>query len=159
MKPLTKLCICLALTGYGLLFPGCKKEKTEPEPEPIQATNTERLTGRNFKMTAATIDPPVLGVTDYYAQMPDCEKDNLIRFDTPDIFKEDEGPTKCNTNDPQTKTGTWTWNPDETILTISIEGATQSWDVLTNNGTTLKVKYTEQINGINYSLTTTLVKQ
>jgi len=159
---LSTLCLGLAFMGSSLFFTNCKKDEKDPDTTtttPSTETNTQRLTGKNFKMTAATVDPAILGVTDYYAQQPDCQKDNLIRFDTPNVFKDDEGATKCNTNDAQTTAGTWVWNTDETILTITTGGENQSWTVLTNDGTTLKVKHTEQINNTNYNLTATYVKQ
>ena len=158
---ITTLCLGLIMSS-GLFLTNCKKDTKEPDPvvTPSTQTNTERLTSKNFKMTAATIEPSILGVNDYYNQLPDCQKDDLIRFDTPNIFKSDEGATKCNTNDVQTKTGTWVWSTDETIITVTRSGEDpQSWTVLTNDGTNLRVKYTEKINGTNYSLTATFVKQ
>lgn len=110
-------------------------------------------------MTALTVDPAIFGITDYYAQMQDCEKDDLICFDTPNIYKEDEGAAKCNTNDPQTETDTWSWNATETIISVTMDSETTSYNVITNDGTTLKVSYTENIQGTNYVMTATLVKQ
>lgn len=159
---LTLLFFGVLIGGSSLFLTNCKKDEKNPEPvtnTPSTQSNTERLTGKNFKMTALTVDPAILGVSDYYSQLRDCEKDNIIRFDTPNIYKEDEGPTKCNANDVQTTTGTWVWNTDETIITITHNGESQSWTVIINDGTTLKVKYTENINGTNYTLTATFVKQ
>ncbi|PBQ30404.1 hypothetical protein CNR22_01035 [Sphingobacteriaceae bacterium] len=159
----SSLCLGLAVVGSSLFFTNCKKDEKDPEPEPtptpVVQTNTEKLTGKNYKMTAATVEPAIFGITDFYGQMTDCEKDDLVRFDTPNIYKDDEGPTKCNTNDPQTTSGTWVWNTDETILTITSGSENTSYNVLQNDGTTLKVKYTENINGTNYALTATYVKQ
>jgi len=150
------------LIGSTLFLSNCKKDEKDPEPTPVVTpapTNTEKLTGKNFKLTALTVDPALLGVTDFYSQYDDCQKDDLYRFDTPNIYKEDEGATKCNTNDAQTKTGTWAWNTDETIITTSLGGETISYTVLSNDGTTLKVKHTEQLGGINYVVTGIFVKQ
>lgn len=163
---ITTFCFGLAFVGSSLFLTNCKKDDKDPEtdtttttPTPA-ATNTEKLTGKNFKMTAATIDPAIVGVTDWYAQMEDCQKDNLYRFDTPNVYKEDEGATKCATNDPQTLTGTWTWNTDETILTTKIgTDEAVSYTVITNDGTTLKIKYTQDIQGTKYTVTGTYVKQ
>lgn len=160
---LSSLCLGLAFVGSSLFFTNCKKDEKDPEPEPtptpVVETNTQKLTGKNFKMTAATIEPAIFGVTDFYAQMQDCEKDNLLRFDTPNIYKEDEGAAKCATNDPQTTTGTWVWNTDETILTTTTGSESTSFNIITNDGTTLKVKTTENIQGTNYVITLTYVKQ
>jgi len=158
---LTTLSIAFLFVGSSLFLTNCKKDDKDPDPAPSgpAQSNTQRLTGKNFKLTALTISPSILGLSNYYAQVPDCEKDDLIRFDTPDIFKKDAGSVKCDPNEVQTKTGTWTWNTNETIITITMDGDSQSWTVTKNDGTTLKVKYTEQINGTNYTLTATFVKQ
>lgn len=161
---LSTLCLGLAFVGSTLFFTNCKKNEKDPEPTPTPTpapapTNTEKLTGKNFKLTASTVEPSIGGISDLYLQMSDCQKDDILRFDTPNIFKDDEGPTKCATNDPQTTTGTWVWNTDETILTTSTSNETTSFSVLTNDGTTLKVKYTEKINNTNYAVTLTYVKQ
>lgn len=159
---LSSLCLGLAFVGSSLFFTDCKKKDKDPEPEPTPApapTNTEKLTGKNFKLTAATVEPALGGYTDLYQQMDDCEKDNLLRFDTPNVYKEDEGATKCATNDPQTTTGTWVWNTDETILTTTSGSENTSFSVLTNDGSTLKVKYTEKVGSTNYAVTFTYAKQ
>lgn len=160
---LTTLCLGFLFVSSSLFLTNCKKDDKDPEPTPAPSnpaqSNTQKLTGKNFKMTSLTIDPAFLGVTDYYAQTPDCEKDNIIRFDTPDVFKEDAGSVKCDQNEVQTKTGTWVWNVDETVLTITMDGDSQSWTVVSNDGTTLKVKYVQTFNGTNYTLTATFVRQ
>jgi len=162
---ITTFCLGLAILGSTLAFTSCKKDKKdpEPEPEPVVLTNTQKLSNKNFKLTAATIDPgvPVGGatITDWYAQMDDCQKDDLLMFSDNGTYKDDEGATKCNTSDPQTTTGTWVWNTNETIITVTTGTTVISFDVLTNDGTTLKVKLTEKIGNTNYVLTETFVKQ
>ena len=110
-------------------------------------------------MTAFTVDPAIFGVTDLYAQFDDCSKDDLIRFDAPNIYKEDEGATKCDPMDNQTTTGSWTWNTTETILTITTGTDVTSYNVVTNDGTNLKVTSKESDGTINYVFTSTFIKQ
>lgn len=158
-----RLSVALLMAGSGLFLTNCKKDTKDPEPAPVvtpKQRNTERLTGKNFKLVSLTVQPGLFGgETDLYSQMPDCEKDNIFRYDTPNIFKQDEGAAKCDTNAPQTETGTWVWNTDETIITTVFKGETVSYKVLTNDGNTLKVKYTENVQGTNYTATATFVKQ
>ena len=163
---ITTLCLGLAIMGSTLAFTSCKKDKKDPEPEeptPVVLTNTQKISNKNFKLTAATIDPGVptggTTITDWYAQMDDCEKDDLINFSENGTYKDDEGATKCATSDPQTTTGTWVWNTNETIITVTTGTDVTSFDVLVNDGTTLKVKLTEKIGNTNYALTETFVKQ
>ncbi len=62
--------------------------------------------------------------TDVFATFQACRKDDLNIFETGGVYKEDEGPTKCDPSDPQQTTGTWSFNSDETVLTLVSDGIT-----------------------------------
>ncbi|WP_317897637.1 hypothetical protein [Aurantibacillus circumpalustris] len=125
---------------------------------------TMRLTGKNFKLTAFTVNPaiPPFG-SDIYNQIPSCSQDNLSKFNANFTITNDEGATKCNSADPQTTSGgTWAWNTNETILTVTDPDPTVgsiSITILTNDGTTLKGTVSEVINSVNYTYTYTFTKQ
>src|SRR3954471_11837852 len=154
MKTLKKLrkpvlfSLGLAFSISAVLFTACKKEEKTPEPEPAAPapapalTNTQKLAGKNFKATACTVDPGIntgsVTITNWYAQMENCSKDDLVNFNTNGTYTFDEGATKCDPTDPQTTSGTWLWNTNETILTIKEGSTTSSYNVLVNDGTTLK---------------------
>jgi len=148
-----------------IIVTSCKKDKKDPDPEPTPApapvpeTNTQKLTGKNFKLTALTVNPAFFGITDIYAQMSDCDKDDIYRFEVGGVYKEDEGGTKCNSNDPQTVTGTWTWNTNETVLTTITGTDNIANTIVINDGTTLKTTVTENDGTTNYVFTSTYVKQ
>ena len=136
---------------------GCKKDKAEP-------SKTELLTNKNWIATAVTISPaiPIGGtlVTDYYAQLPSCSKDDFIRFEAPSTYREDEGAVKCNTADPQTLIGTWTFNGDQTVITTSTTSptqgnSTQSYNVNELTDTSFKYSVAVVSNGVTYTLTIT----
>lgn len=126
-------------------------------------TKTELLTNKDWKLTAATVDPGLnVGgtvITDYYAQMSACEKDNLLRFSAPNLVVVDEGATMCNTGDPQTQSGTWSFNSTETILTIAFGSTVANCTVVKLEENTLAYSISELYNGINYTLTRTFTKQ
>lgn len=126
-----------------LFFAACTTEKS----------NTELLTGNTWRITAWTVSPPILGITDWYADSEACETDNLYTFETGGIAKLDEGPTKCNASDAQTTTGTWSFNADETELTVTAEGVTQVWQVQDLTDSTLRVKYinVDGSSGVSYT--------
>ncbi len=162
----------LMLTSTAFLT-NCKKDKktdsstSTPTPTPTPApTNTEKLTGKFFKVTAATVNPGINDgttlITDWYASSyyEPCLKDNLIKFNTNGTYTEDEATVVCS-GENQTTSGTWSWNSNETILTIKENGSSSGTDftVITNDGTTLKGTVTENINGTNYVFTYTYVKQ
>lgn len=166
----SKLGFSILLIAAGSLLSNCKKDKktetSTPTPAPAPApTNTEKLTGKNFKMTALTVSPGFnIGgtiITDFYAQMLACVKDNTYRFNTDKTITYDEGPTKCDPTAPQTTSGTWMWSTDEKVLTVKDDPSDPgtSYTVITNDGTTLKVSYDEEDSGINYTYTITWTKQ
>ncbi len=160
---LLPLCSLLALS---LTFTSCKKDKKE-DPAPVAKTKTELITGKNWKVTAATIDPAIdlfgtgTPTTNLYAQLEDCNKDDLIRFDTPNAYKEDEGGTKCDATDPQTITGTWVFSADETkVTTNTASGGSTTFNITELTETTLKGTVVENFGGpVNYTLTITHTKQ
>ena len=151
---MNKLCSYCIVVLLGLLTLGCKKDKEEP-------SKTELLTNKNWIQTAYTVSPGVVvngaTVTDIYAQSQPCDRDDFIRFETPNVFKSDEGATKCTQTDPQTTTGTWTFNGDNTILTVTAQGSTspQSLNVQELTDSSLRLSYT-QAAGTNPVITYTI---
>jgi len=166
-KILTTAGFSFLLLG-SVLLTNCKKDEKDPEPTPAPApvvlTNTQKLTGKNFKLTALTVNPGIdIGIaviTDIYAQLEACSKDDIMTFNTNGTFTDDEGGSKCDPADPQTTTGTWVWNTNETVLTITETGSTPtSITIVTNDGTTLKGTMTEVDAGVTYVYTITYTKQ
>jgi hypothetical protein len=148
--------ILFATLILSSLFIGCSKDDTDDVKQP---TKTELLTAHYWQVTALTIDPPLsIGgtqISDFYAQLDNCTKDNLEKYNTNNTVTYDEGPTKCDPADPQTQTSPWSFNSDETILTIDGE----SYKVLTLTSTQLKMSFSELIGGINYTYTATYAKK
>ncbi len=145
--------ILLSIAIIGTLFSGCKKEeKATPK------SKTELLCAHYWKMTAATIDPPLVingtPINDFYAQLEACDKDNIVKYNSNNTVINDEGATKCDPASPQTTTGTWSFNSTETIITEDGESA----DLLELNETTLKMSVIDNIDGINYKFTITFNK-
>ncbi len=162
MKNLFLLGSVLALS---LTFTACKKDKEDPKPAP---TKTELLTNKNWRLTATTVDPayPANGTlyTNLFTLFMDCYKDNLTRFESPNLFKYDEGATKCSASATQTLTGTWTFNLDQTKVTTTYtaNGATSNttYDILELTDGTLKVSYLDNLNtASNFTVTETYSKQ
>ena len=145
----------LLAAAVGLTTLGCSKKEEAP-------SKTELLTNKNWIETAATVSPgiPVVTatgtttVTDLHAQQKPCDLDDFIRFETPNVYKSDEGASKCNTADPQTTTGTWVYNGDQTIITITSAGGTPSSanvTELTDSSLKVSVSRTDATSGITYT--------
>ncbi|MBA3648064.1 MAG: DUF5004 domain-containing protein [Chitinophagales bacterium] len=130
---------------------GCKKDKV---------SNTERLTNKSWKVVALTVSPGIdvngTVITDFYSQLADCNKDDIYTFSTNKTYTIDEDGLKCNQIDPQTTTGVWSFNSDETVLTLD---NTTSYSIIQLDDNTLKASYSEVTNGINYTYTITFNKQ
>ena len=146
-----------ALMGVAVM--GCSKKKEET-PAP---SKTELLTNKNWIISAQTVSPGInIGgttVTDLYAQSAACDKDDFVRFETPNVFKQDEGATKCSPSDPQTLTGTWSYNADQTIITVTPQGSTaSSANVQDLTATSLKLSQTQTSGNVTYTFTTTYRK-
>lgn len=132
-----KKAICM-IAFLVLLHTACKKEDN--------ASKTELLTSHCWVLSGATVDPAVVingaVVTDGYAILPLCERDNVTCILENGSLYVDEGASKCDPNDPQTAhSGKWWFNADETILLAQIDGATDTVpsDILQLDKQTLQI--------------------
>jgi hypothetical protein len=144
--------ILFLVSVLAVAVSGCKKDDDDP-------SNTDKLTGKAWKVTAITVNPAIsfggISITDVYAFLDDCEKDNTSTFNTDKTYLDDEGGSKCDPSDPQTTPGTWAFNSDETILTLD---SADSFKVLQNDGNVLKLSSTEVDAGVTYTYTVTFGK-
>lgn len=106
---------------------------------------TSALTSGTWSMTGLTISPPVningVEISDFFPTLPACVKDDIISFLADGTLSTDEGPTKCDPNDPQTTTGTWSY--DGSTLTINDpDGDLQTINVSELTNSTLRGTYT-----------------
>ena len=154
---MNKLCSYCAVVVLGLLTLGCSKKKDDAAP-----SKTDLLTGKNWIISAETVSPGISSggtiITDLYGQFQSCQKDDFVRFETPNVLKDDEGAVKCVSTDPQTTTGTWVFNADQSIITIT-EGATiQSLNIIELTDSSLKVTVSQTSNNVAYTFTVTYRK-
>lgn len=134
----------LLIAAFTLIFvatiSSCKKKDETPATTTTNTTtpdaNTQKLCDKTFKMTAWTSAPAWFGVTDVYAVTQACYLDNTMVFHTNGTLTGDEGAVKCNSGDPQTTTGTWVFASSQTVLIVN---DTTIYDILINDGTTLKL--------------------
>jgi len=98
----------------------------------------------------------VTGTTnDMFAMMEDCEKDDTNKFNTDKTVVTDEGATKCDSSNPQKTTSTWSFNADETVLTITDDGDVITLSILELTDKVLKLKSTETFDSETYTATIT----
>ncbi|MEO8147023.1 MAG: lipocalin family protein [Bacteroidia bacterium] len=144
---MTKLILSVVAVA-AITFSGCKKDKE---------SNTDKLTDKNWKMTALTVDPPLGGIlTDVYAQIQACTQDDLTIFKDDHSVNFDEGASKCDAADPQTTTGSWAYNSDETVVTVVDDGGfITSYTITSLSSSEMKGTFTDNSSGIveTYSVT------
>lgn len=107
-----------------LLLSACSKEDdSSATTNTPQASKKELLTTKPWKYKSWTVAPGLkdsLGNTfiDYYAYLPQCEKDDIITFATTGSVTIDEGPSKCDENDPQEQINVWSFSNNEGKLNM-----------------------------------------
>jgi hypothetical protein len=160
MKSLNQIArmLFMSLLSMTFLFSACKKDD-----EVI--TKTDLLTSGAWKATALTIDPAfptfdnegnITGSTnDLFAMMEDCSRDDIISFKADKTLIMDEGASKCDNADPQKNSGSWSFNSDETTLTITVDGDPQTMTIMELTDKVIKLKATEVDEGMTFSITTT----
>lgn len=137
----------------SLFVGGCKKEETT-----VPKSKTELLCAHYWKVVSLTVNPPLdidgTPVSDLLSIMDDCNKDDLVKYNTDKTLIYDEGATKCDPASPQTSSGTWSFNSDETILTEDDEDLS----LIELNESTLKLKIVQTIAEVDYTYTITYQK-
>ena len=150
MKKLLLLTLSLAALS------ACKKNN---DNTPATPSNTDLLVAKSWRVTAQTytVSSAVLNggnplTTDIYAAYyaTPCRADNFVTFNSNNTLVADEGALKCSPTDPQTKSGTWSFNSDKTKLTMvdpSQGGTPIPFDIITLSATTLHLRNTTVTNG------------
>lgn len=144
--------LLLAILILPFIFSGCKKD-SDP-------SKTELLTNRNWVLTALTVDPSIPlasggTTTNLYNQLKSCAKDNITIFKADKSITFDEGGTKCEVSDPQTQSGTWTFNTTETVISYTANGVTRSETIKSLTSNKLTTTYQDVLEGVTYTLDAT----
>ena len=137
MKKTLVLISFMTAFAAGLIIESCKKNGKSSNP----------IVGK-WKMTAYIHEGmDVFGT----GQLDPCYVDNIITFTSGPEVIVDEGATKCSPSDPQTFSGTYSLNSDNTQLTVSSNGSSDVDYIRTLNSTTLKVEQISNGDLITYT--------
>jgi hypothetical protein len=131
----------LGLLAIALIINGCSKSSSSTPAK----TNTDLLAQGNWKIKTVFVNN-----VDYTSSVPSCVKDNIVTFMANGTGNWDEGPTKCNSTDPQTNPFTWAWQSNGTILHIStplFTGGSGDFTLVSLNDTQLVVSQNVTISG------------
>jgi hypothetical protein len=146
MKNISLIAVC----SFLISFAACKKSDT-----PAPKTKTELIASGTWKFSNAKV-----GGTDVSAFLQSCQKDNTITFVAAGTGTADEGPTKCNSGDPQTTPFTWSFASGETQLTVStvlFTGGSNTFTVVSITATELVLSQNITVSGTTQNAVVTFV--
>ncbi|HMP98752.1 MAG TPA: lipocalin family protein [Cyclobacteriaceae bacterium] len=128
MKNLNQIIISFTIIAL-LLFSSCKED--DPDPS---LSKTELL-------TASPWSPTEVKLSGFSGPVDACTADDVYTFSTNGTFTFDEGPTKCEDEDPQAYSGTWEFNSAETFLILSQDGFTIEKEILELSDIVMKLRF------------------
>lgn len=115
-------------------FSSCSKDDGADDSS-TPATKTDILTAHLWKLKSAKVSPgvtdPILGITidDFTAFMEACDRDDTFEFNADGTVIADEGATKCDSSDPQSESGNWSFQNDETSILIIVGTDSQALNI------------------------------
>ena len=128
--------------SMSLLFAACSKSDSNNTSK----TKTQLITQASWKFSTATVNG-----TDVSSLINSCQKDNVLTFSsTGGTGTLDEGPTKCNTGDPQTQNFTWSFTNNEGTLHVSqvfFTGGSSDFTIVSLTDTQLVVSQMVNVSG------------
>ena len=103
--------------------------------ELLAGTDTE---GRSYYLASARIEniDDISGTL----SLDECVTDNTTVYYRTGKYEQNEGRTKCNADDPPGFEGSWSFNDDETQLTIHVSEEIQTWDIVNLNDNSHEIK-------------------
>lgn len=147
-----KATLQLTATLLMLAFFSCNKDSDNNAN--TTKTKTELLTTGTWKYTACIVSPALdyygtgNPVTDIFAIMQACEKDDFEVYKTNGIWEYNEGPTKCDPGNPQVVySEPWSFAANETKVIVGGVECT----ILELTETTLKLRYSFVDSGVTYT--------
>jgi len=139
---------------FIILFNSCKKEES----------NTDKLCGKYWVITEATVDPSVaivdengniMGYTNnIFAQLDPCDKDDVEKYKSDGTLIW-ETRVMCNANDAPSGNGTWEFHSDETVIIERVGGNSYTYTILELTNSKFQYNYEMNLSGIIYNLVIT----
>ena len=153
--------LMFSLAMACLLFTtSCNKDNETVTPD-----KTGLLTAHSWVIQDLTVSPGYdwFGdgnpITDIYAIFPVCALDDFTTFQTDGKAIFNEGTKKCFVEDPQTRTGNWAWQDNETVVAVTENGETEKWKVTKLTATELAADFTVTEEGTTYTFTSVYRKK
>jgi hypothetical protein len=127
------------------------------------AVKTSDLILGSWQTTGDIISPPIdVGagpISDLYAELEACDKDDLYIFKANGVGEFNEGPTKCDPGDPQSAPYAWSLANNDKNLLISQGGTTLTFEIAQLDNTRLILVLKEDYLGTVYTETITYTRK
>lgn len=128
------------LLSIPLAFTACKKEESpEPTQGPVNITfpgpKANVIINKNWKLTDKLIEYSNGLPSETYSNVPDCQKDNLIKFKPNKQYDINEAVDMCPGQPPVT-THNWSMTSNEQQINID----NTRWDIVSVSETTLQIR-------------------
>ena len=132
----------LAFTLLLLSAASCKKSGSDA---PAAKSKTVLLTQVSWKIQSVALDADKNNVADPNGDLTSslraCQMDNVYSFKSDNTGVMDEGASKCDINDPQTKAFTWLFKNNETTLSGTYGLGNNDASIVSMDDTTLVITY------------------
>jgi hypothetical protein len=145
--------LSLLIATIVMVF-SCKKPGDNSQANNPGKTKTELITAGPWKRTALISTPAYdwnangISDTNVLNIMFPCEKDNFETYYLNGIVETNEGPSKCNSLDPQTWAVTWKLADNETKL---VWDGMDEYTLIELTATTLKFQSSFVEGGVTYT--------
>ena len=143
-----KRIICASVIIFSFLnFSGCSKSSSGGA-----SASFTILSSAKWQLVSDTAVRNVPGggtqTVDVFAGLAPCVTDNYLLFNSDGTFTTDEGATKCNSSDPQTKlTGIWLLSSSDVVLQMPdpVSGLVVTGNIVQLDDNTLKFQFSSDI--------------
>lgn len=150
---MTKVRLLTALSLGTMLFASCEKQVEEnPTPQSANQSSTAKaeIPG-NWQLVASKGVVPMPNsantrVTNIFAMLEDCKKDDKLHFESTGELTEIPGAVECDAKfvdasakDSAPKPGSWTLSADGQTLTVT-QGQAKEYQIVSLSASTLKLR-------------------
>ncbi|HET9504792.1 MAG TPA: hypothetical protein VFO93_14710 [Hymenobacter sp.] len=153
MRKISLLLVLAAALG------ACKKDnETAPGKTDLLAAKSWRIVSQSSTYSSSSINNGTAITSNKYAAKSTCERDNFFKFSSTGTLILDEGESKCDSSDPQKQHGSWSFNSDQTKLTLNDPSQAipmGTFDVVSLSATKLELRYSYSYSSGGISATQT----
>lgn len=136
--------------GLCILFSACE----DNNPTAPTKTNFDIITSHKWTLTSWTVDPALNGLTDLFADLAPCQKDDIQTFNKNGVIEIDRGATKCFSGESQIDTSTrWKIQGNLVIQEFRISSTqilTDTCELITITDQKLEYYSSQKINNKTY---------